>query len=597
MSSTSHAPLPQRSGPRPGMHTVETSRLQIAVILIPTDRNEAQEGTTTRDRVLTTRALEDSRRLRSDYISADAKLVAMPPRRLTDSLMSSLVNYSSQAAANSAPKPEVVKPEPAGEPTPSLSVAHNPTASSSFPIGPSTSEVVNVESAPQVPGIITPSSPSASSPKDVDRKVRSAVPGAASGPQSSQRKISPIADGLSAGAYGSVISAEATAGIKPLEILPFQPLETLPSRPLQTIPSRPLNTLPSQPLDTFPTRDLLVSRAPYGSILALSTPRTEQTPSVILKIPSPSSKSNAPMASPQSELSSPPSTSSSATKHTEQTDNDVIDSRTQDLINALSSEPPARSLRPRKDVNYARIHHPYMRPHARSRKQSQSSDNPSTASPAKSRASSVLPSTAVSSTRGFELQFPVSGPIDATLTRLEQLYRSPPLAAPDPRRLSQASCTLIKVQAAHLAGILRRRHDAWLIDARRRFDRQQALNRYSVMARSALYASGSGVRSTSSEYLSSDDQTQHQESFDFEHEPLFNIRDLKADSTGTVKAHSLKAAMKKFMDQSNAMFMKEEKRRWAERQESLMILNAAICEGHLNKIDEVLKEDTVIEID
>lgn len=181
--------------------------------------------------------------------------------------------------------------------------------------------------------------------------------------------------------------------------------------------------------------------------------------------------------------------------------------------------------------------------------------------------------------------------------RLEQLYANPALAAPDPRRLSQASCTLIKVQVAHLAGILHRKHVLWLADARKRFERQQALNRHSHLSRMAPDAYKPSVRNTLSEYFTNVPIAPHEENLDFEHEPLFNISDLKADSTGAVKPQSLKMAMKKFMDRSNETFMAEEKERWAKRQRGLLELNAAIREGHLDKIDDALKDDTVIEIE
>lgn len=59
-----------------------------------------------------------------------------------------------------------------------------------------------------------------------------------------------------------------------------------------------------------------------------------------------STTSHAGAGSPEVELSPPPSTPIEAPIQTAQADNDAIDPRTQDLIEALSSGPPARSLRP-----------------------------------------------------------------------------------------------------------------------------------------------------------------------------------------------------------------------------------------------------------
>lgn len=134
-------------------------------------------------------------------------------------------------------------------------------------------------------------------------------------------------------------------------------------------------------------------------------------------------------------------------------------------------------------------------------------------------------------------------------------------------------------------------------NARKRFKRQQALNRHSAMEQGALHAHRPGVQNAFAEYFLGQDGVPQQDTFDFEQESLFHISDLRADSSGAVKALTLKMAMKKFMEQSNTAFMKEEKERWSERHKYLMELNAAIREGHLDKIDDALKDDTVIEID
>lgn len=191
------------------------------------------------------------------------------------------------------------------------------------------------------------------------------------------------------------------------------------------------STFTASPPHTVPSSGATVRRTPYGSILSLPTLKPESAPAVILRLPASSSVAIPSTLSPQSELSLPPSSSNSTIRQSEQMDTDVIDSRTQDLINALSSEPPARSLRPRKKVNYALLLRPYARPLPMSGKASVN------ASLAASRPSAKFPPLAHSlpsaPAKASPLQFPVSGPIEPTLIKLEQMYLASPLAAPDPR--------------------------------------------------------------------------------------------------------------------------------------------------------------------
>lgn len=276
---------------------------------------------------------------------------------------------------------------------------------------------------------------------------------------------------------------------------------------------------------------------------------------------------------------------------------DVIDPRTREVIEALSSGPPARSLRPRKKVNYAHLQRPqqYRRPGL----PAAAPTVPSRATLTGARAALTAGHTVAAPLPpiGPQIQFPISGSVEPTLAKLGQSHPIPALAAPDPRRLSPASCTLIRVQVAHLAGILQRRRDVWLAGSRKRFQRQQALNQHSVLIRNTLFAYRPTARNSLSEYFEGEALNAEEAIFDFENEPLFNVSELKGSSGGAVAGPALVKAMRKFMAESNEAFLREERRLWVERQRDMMELNTAIREGHLGTIDEALKDDTVIEID